>query len=152
MKCLTGKGLCIALITTAITAVSTSAGLLTLIDTFDSGIANWTGMGGAPGGVISHETTGGPEGAADAYLQLDRAFGSEFHIATFNTNQWAGDYVAECITALRVDLNHIAGTDPLRIRIMIWGDGGLWGSTSTTPLPAAGGGWNTYTFGLQRLS
>lgn len=138
----------IGLITTALVTLSASATLLTQIDTFDAGPANWAGLGGPPSGSITNETTGGPAGTGDAYLQLIRGTDPEFHIAIFNTNHWAGNYVAECITALRLDLNHIAGTDPLRIRIMIWGDGGVWGSTSTIPLPATGGGWNTYTFGL----
>jgi hypothetical protein len=148
MKCLYNKGFCIGLITAALTALSASASLLTQIDTFDSGLENWAGMV-QPGGSLTNVATGGPDGTGDAYLQILRdSVPYEFHIATYNTNQWAGDYVTECITALRVGINHIAGTDPLRIRIMIWGDGGVWGSTSTTPLPAAGGGWNTYTFGL----
>lgn len=148
MKVFTNRNVCVGLGITALIACSTSAGLLNQVDTFDSGLENWAGLGGVSGGVITNMATGGPDGAGDAYLQLERGTAPEFHIATFNTNQWAGDYVAEGITALRMDLNHIAGTDPLRIRIMIWGNGGVWGSAETTPLPAAGGGWSAYAFGL----
>ena len=148
MKYLINKGVFMGLFASALIAFPASASLLDLVDTFDAGLENWAGQNGGFPSSFTHEINGGPEGVGDAYLQLLRSAGQEFHIGTYNTSQWAGDYVAAGITALRVDLNHIAGTDPMKIRIMIWGDGGLWGSTSTIPLPAAGGGWNTHTFGL----
>lgn len=147
MKYLINKGLFMSLFASTLMAFSASASLLDQVDNFDTGLENWAGQNKVLSEPITYEITGGPEGVGDAYLQLSRDE-IAFHIGTYNTNQWVGDYVAEGITALQVDLNHLAGPTPMKIRIMIWGDGGVFGSINTLPLPAPGGGWNTYSFGL----
>ena len=114
MKYLIDKGLFIGLFTIALLTFSASASLLDKVDDFDTGLENWTGQNKGPPSFFTHELNGGPEGAGDAFLQLSRAE-TAFHIGTYNTNQWVGDYVAEGITALRVDLNHMAGPTPLKI-------------------------------------
>jgi hypothetical protein len=117
-----------------------SADLLTQIDPFDSGVLNWES-----GANPVHISTGGPLGDGDGFLSLSRPESSPFHIAAFNKTQWTGDFLTPGITTIEMDLNALAGPSLLRVRIMLWGDGGVWASTGLTAVSA---GWNHYTFGL----
>lgn len=117
-------------------ALGAHADFLTQIDTFDTTTEGWAG-----GANTTHVQTGPGEG----YLQLSRPIEATFHIAGYNTAQWTGDLLADGVTALTMDLAQIAGPAALSIRLMVWGDGGLWGSTAITPITSS---WTTYTFGL----
>lgn len=114
---------------------SARADLLGQSDSFDAGVESWAG--GANTTWIS--SSGG------GYLQLRRPVSDPFHIATYNTAQWAGDYIAAGVTAFEVDLNQLAGPDTLKVRMVIWGDGGMWASKLLTPLST---GWSPYRFDL----
>ena len=118
----------------------TSADLLSQTDTFDAGILNWSS-----GANPMHVATGGSLGSGDGFLQVSRPDSSPFHIAAFNKTQWTGNYLAAGITAIEVDLNAITGSDALKVRLVLWGNGGVWASSSLSPVAA---GWNHYSFGL----
>ena len=54
--------------------------------------------------------------------------------------------LAQGITGVNLDINHLTGTDPVAIRVAITGPGGFWSSTNATPITT--GAWNNYTFDL----
>jgi hypothetical protein len=88
---------------------------------------------------------GGPGGAGDAYLRVDTR---RYHLATKNTDQWAGNYLAAGIDAIEMDLKHIRpGTDAVEIRILLIGPGGVFASANLTD-PISTDAWQRYRFGL----
>ena len=126
---------------TAVLGLQPAAGdLLSQTDTFDTDIMNWSS-----GANPTHIATGGPDGSGDGFLQVSRPEISPFHIAAFNNTQWIGNYLSAGITAIEMDLNSMAGPDALNVRLVLWGDGGVWASSSLSPVAS---GWNHYSFGL----
>lgn len=116
------------------------ADLLSQTDTFESGSAEgWGGGTQAGGSGPIHMVSGGSGGGG--YLSISH---TGFHVGTKNTAQWSGNYLAAPVTALRMDLKHISG-DPLDIRIVVFGAGGMWASTGLQTINAT---WGTYGFGL----
>lgn len=114
------------------------AALVGQIDTFDTGTANWDSSYTS----VTTVSADGPGGVDDTYMELSV---SEFHLGAANRSQWSGNYLAEGITSIEMDLNYLAGPDPANVRLMIWGDGGVWGSSSITPVST---GWSHYSFSL----
>ena len=116
------------------------ADLSTQIDTFGSGTTeNWDGGLQAGGTGPVNTPTSGPDGGA--FLTISH---SGFHVGTKNAAQWAGNYLAASLTALRMDLKHQSG-DSLDIRIVLFGSGGMWASAGLQTVDAT---WKTYEFGL----
>lgn len=79
--------------------------LLNQVDTFESGLANWQNMAG-----LASVQLGGPAGAADHFLRLatnGAAAGPGSLMIGFNQAQWVGDYTAQNITAIEMDLKNI---------------------------------------------
>ena len=112
------------------------------VDRFNTDTQNWSvGSGNAPS--LTQEATGGVGGSNDGYLQIHRD--SSFHVATFNTTQWAGDYSSENVKTIAADFNVIATDLPLGIRIVLYGPGGSF--TSKDPVPVSSG-WRMARFGL----
>jgi hypothetical protein len=109
------------------------------IDSFDTDVANWV-----TGSTQVHQPNGGPAGVGDGFLEVSRT-ATPFHVGTRNETQWAGDYLAAGIQAIEMDLSYLGGNDPLNIRLVLFGAGGAWASTSTTPVTP---GWDHYTFGI----
>jgi hypothetical protein len=107
------------------------------------GKAGW--RGGIGFTAQGRAADGGPEGVGDAYLRVSTR---RYHLATKNTDQWAGNYLAARIGAIEMDLNHInPGSDAVEIRILIFGPGGAFASANlTSPIPA--NTWQHYRFGL----
>src|SRR3954464_8933202 len=74
------------------------------IDTFQDGTTmGWSN--GLPANLVNIDT-GGPGGAGDRFLTLS-ADGTQGHggrLTTFNLQQWLGNYVAQGITAIEIDL------------------------------------------------
>ena len=132
-------GMTIGLLMTTLGLQTATASLLSQIDTFDADTMSWTS-----GANPVHIATGGPMGSGDGFLQLSRTSYS-FHIATANKAQWAGNYLAAGITALEMDLTDISRSAALNVRLMLWGDGGVWASSGLVPVAA---GWNHYFFGI----
>jgi hypothetical protein len=94
------------------------------IDTFESGIANWQNSAGF--GTVQ---AGGPGGAADHFLQLatnGATSGMGSLLVGFNQNQWIGNYTAQGINAIEMDLKNINYAPGMLIRIAFrTGTGGL---------------------------
>jgi hypothetical protein len=148
-------GIGLAAIAATIPTVA-SAVVIGQIDTFQNGTTdNWTA-----GGVLGmfpptppHVTTtgGGPAGAGDQYLVVTSigGNGAGSALATFNTMQWAGNYLAAGIGGISMDLFNLGGT-ALTIRLRI--EDPMGGppvdeaiSTYGAVLPA-GGGWTPVFF------
>ncbi|HEX6985824.1 MAG TPA: hypothetical protein VF170_10620, partial [Planctomycetaceae bacterium] len=135
-----------------------TAGLIGRIDTFEDGTTqgweiNLLGIGAPPTAALpTNVPTGGPAGADDNFLRL-AAFGgtgagSRLSVVNF-MNQWAGDYLAEGVTAFRMDLINLGTTD-LSLRLMfanptVGPPTDLAFSTEAVVLPA-GGGWTPVMF------
>ena len=81
------------------------------LDNFEDG----TTMGWA--GALPQVKTGGPAGAGDHYLELTAdGAGSAGRLTTFNLQQWLGNYVAQGVTAIEIDLRN-QGATTLSIRL-----------------------------------
>lgn len=124
---------------------------LGLIDTFENlTTAGWR-VGDpnhpAPPVVVA----GGPAGASDHFLRLTAfgGFGPGSHLAAFNTEQWAGNYVAGGVNAIVMDVNNF-GPDDLQLRLLFADP--LMGPPSNVAFSAsavfvpAGSGWTRVTF------
>ncbi len=115
------------------------------LDTFtDFTTQAWEGGGGSP----VNNPTDGADGAADPYLRIN-AFGGGgpgSKLAAFNSAQWGGDYLAAGVTAVQMDMRNQSTFD-FEMRIMLFGDGGQFTSTSTTLVPADNQ-WHTFVFSL----
>jgi hypothetical protein len=109
------------------------------VDTFESGTTlDWSGNA-SPTNIA----TGGPAGEGDHFLRINSV---SSHLATFNLSpQWTGDYPAEEIKAIEMDMNRLAG-DPVSIRLYVFGNGGTFASTLAQPIAADA--WKRYQFGL----
>jgi len=114
------------------------------IDDFQSDTTT-LGWGGSapPYTPLPIRAEGGPAGGGDYYLQIST---NGFHLATKNESQWSGDYLSAGINAIEMDVNHLAGPDPVALRIAVTGPGGFF--SSTVPTPIAPGAWQHYEFGL----
>jgi hypothetical protein len=107
-----------ALVFTSLMAGSLSAGTI-LIDTFQGGTTeNWFVPGPSPN-PPSNQPTGGPAGAGDGYLQLVSTGlpGAGGRLVALNSSQWALNYIAAGITAIRMDVNN-QGPEDLSLRLL----------------------------------
>ena len=87
------------------------------VDDFQDPNAGPAGWRGAAGGTARplRVADGGPGGAGDAYLRIATL---RYHLATKNTDQWTGNYLAAGIGAIEMDLKHIRpGTDAVEIHL-----------------------------------
>jgi hypothetical protein len=110
---------------------------------FGGRTADW--RGGVGFTAQRRVATGGPGGAGDAYMRVSTR---RYHLATKNTDQWAGDYLAAGVVAIEMDLNHIEpGEDIVEVRIMLLGPGGTFASANLTD-PISTDAWQHYRFGL----
>ncbi len=121
------------------------------VDNFQDGtIQEWSG--GAEYNNISY---GGPAGAGDNYLQLQRPTPTTpfpFHLGTKNTTNWAGDYLSAGIIAIEMDVNTFSittGPNDLSLRIVLFGPGGAFSSKDPV-IVSTDGGWQHIEFGLTR--
>ena len=85
------------------------------VDDFQTGVDNWF-FGGGPGGVgatpLTRLLTGGPQGAGDAFLQINSAgSGSGSRLTGSNAAQWSGDYRAAGVTHIGMWVNNFGTTD-----------------------------------------
>lgn len=132
------------------------------VDTFQGGTTlNWQinllGLGGSavPPAVVA---SGGPAGAADAFLQLTSLGGSGNtpggRLTALNATQWAGNYGALGITAIEMDLQNLGSSD-LAIRLLFENAAGgpptAVAITDAILLPA-GSGWTHAVFAIDASS
>ncbi|MEO5722021.1 MAG: hypothetical protein ABIR71_11185 [Chthoniobacterales bacterium] len=118
------------------------------VDTFENG----TTMGWAHGvpGYLLNIDTGGPAGAGDHYLQL-RADGNGAggRLTTFNLQQWLGNYIAQGITSLEIDLlNQGAVSLSIRFAFKSQNTQNAPGYLSSAMILPVGSGWQHFSIAL----
>jgi hypothetical protein len=137
-------------------ALSASAGAISVgeLDNFSMSLEGWT-QGHPPGGV-DRITTGGPDGAADAFMQVQAGAANPSKLVVYDQGQWAGNYVAASIAAISMDVNNFGATN-LQLRLVFGttlspNSGGSWlASTTATAVPAASG-WQHIQFPIDAAS
>jgi hypothetical protein len=128
-----------------------SGPLVGRVDNFEDGsIQGWSG-----GAEAINISSGGPSGAEDNYLQIQRPTLTApypFHLGMKNTTTWPGDYLKAGIKAIEMDVNTISVTSGpvnLSLRIVIFGPGGAF-STKEPITIVTDEGWQHIEFGLTR--
>ncbi len=94
-------------------------------------------------------SSGGPNGASDAYMQniSTGGFGAGAKMIMFNTVQWTGNYVTAGVNRITAHMANF-GSTPLHMRVAIQSaTGTVYGSTTAQLLPADGQ-WYVVTFNL----
>jgi hypothetical protein len=117
------------------------------VDDFQDPNDATVGWRGTAGGTAlpRRAVSGGPGGVGDAYLRIAT---NNYHLASKNTDQWAGNYLAAGIDAIEMDLKHIRlGADAVEFRILLLGPGGVFASANLTD-PISTDAWQRYRFGL----
>lgn len=79
--------------------------MLNQIDTFESGIASWQN----PSGLATVQL-GGPAGPSDHFMRIATNGGNSGPgslLIAFNQSQWIGDYTAQNVGAIEMDLKNI---------------------------------------------
>lgn len=132
-----------------IAASESRAVLIGTTDDFQSGTVNdWYG------GTITANVGSGLAGAADRYLTVQtngNTSGSGSHLAVHNSEpRWNGDYTADGVTAISVDLRNL-GTTTLNMRLVLFGLGTRFTSTTGVSL-APGSGWQHITFPISQAT
>ena len=117
---------------------------LNQVDTFQDGTtSSWSG-GASPTNIA----TGGPAGVGDRYLQISSA---GTNMATFNTDQWRGDFDGNGVQRIEVDLRN-TGPNPLVIRLVLFSQAGdRWSSLQSVTLPA-GSAWTHAVFNINQAN
>jgi hypothetical protein len=123
------------------------------VDTFQDGTTlGWFVPGASPNPPVN-VATGGPAGAGDAYLRLAATGGATAggRLAVLNESQWAGNYLAAGIAAIRMNANNF-GPEDLYLRLLFEDFGPLPGPPVNLALSAnavvvpANSGWMTVQF------
>lgn len=124
------------------------------VDTFQDGTTmGWSN--GVPANLVNINT-GGPAGAGDRYLQLTAdgtVNGPGGHLTTFNLQQWLGNYIAQGVTAIEVDLRN-TGATTLNMRLAFKAQNVMNspGYLSAPVTLAPGSGWQHFTFSLAQAN
>lgn len=132
----------------AVLTVGATCGATLHTDDFSAeGLANWSG-GDFGGQELSRQSTGGPAGAGDAYLQT---LNVSANLAINNSSaDWFGSYSAIMADRLIVDLRNEPGSEPVEMRVVLFGPidtNRRWTSSVSQVIPADGV-WRTYEFSL----
>lgn len=117
------------------------------VDDFQNGdFYGWRVGSGATPFPPRLEPDVGPLGIGDDMLRLeaDGGLGAGSRLVVFNQSQWTGDFVAQGITEITMDLQNV-GVDPLTIRIGMRGAGGDIASLQGFVLPD-NSGWVSVRF------
>jgi hypothetical protein len=127
-------------------ASGASAVVLGQTDDFQGGTPAGWGTGPANPNPPSWVASGGPDGEGDGYLRVEAngGDGSGGNLVAFNTDQWAGDYLAAGVGAIRADLRN-RGPEPLVVRLLLEGPGGGFHSLDAARL-RPGRHWRSFTF------
>jgi hypothetical protein len=131
----------------AVGGVSASI-VLGQVDRFDAGVMNWNNSFGPQ--TASWIPSGGPGGAADAYLQIrssGASSGAGSRLGAWNDAQWTGDYITQGITSIRMDIAGFEGA-ATELRLLFISNSGSTFTTTATQQIASDGVWRTYTFDI----
>ena len=127
---------------------SASALVFGQIDNFESG----TTLGWANGvpGYLVNINTGGPSGTDDNFLQLTAdAVGQGGRLTAFNLQQWLGNYVAQGVTAIELDLRNQGPTQlSIRLAFKAANTAEAPGYLSQAIILAPGSGWQHVSISL----
>lgn len=123
-------------------AASASAIDFGQLDTFTTGMDNWTGS--SPSLAL-----GGPGGATDQYLRLQSGPGFPPKMAAKNQTQWTGNYLAAGVDVLTIQLANF-GTADISLRAAIFGPSLNEFTSTNFQTVAADGVWRSYTFSLRQ--
>ncbi len=128
-------------------ATTRSATILQTEDFQSGDTGGW--MGASP----TNQATDGPAGDADRFLQITGTGGNgpaSVPAVYHSGSDWTGDYAAAGVTAMSLDLMNPVTSNPLQMRLVLFGPGALndrWTSTASTLVPNDGV-WRSYTFGV----
>jgi hypothetical protein len=136
-------------------SISAAAEAVTLgqVDDFQDGSTQGWGSGAINPNPPSNVPDVGPGGAGDRALQIVATgiIGAGSRLTAFNRTQWAGDYLANGIELIEMDV-HNTGATNLELRLAINSAAttqpGLWFSTATSNAVLAASGWQTIAFSL----
>ena len=119
------------------------------IDNFEDGTTQSWANGGAPGAPpVLNIDTGGPAGVDDNFMQIAAGGdGAGQFLTVFNRAQWLGDYIAQGVIAIEIDLNNFSKVDlNIRLGFRESTDPGASGYLSTAFSLSAGSGWQHAVF------
>jgi hypothetical protein len=143
--------LLLVVIATSASPRSASAVTVNQSDDFeDSTLQSWEAGGGSNPNPPTNISTGGPAGAGDQFLRLTSSgsSGAGGRLVVFNGDQWTGDYLAESIDSIRMQVRNLGATNlVLRLILENANAGDSLGTISPVNVPA-GGGWTTVSFSL----
>ena len=129
-------------------APSAKAVVFGQLDDFENG----TTMGWANGvpGYVVNMSSGGPGGAADNFLQLTAdGIGQGGRLTTFNLQQWLGNYVAQGVSAIELDLRNQGSTQlSIRLAFKSANTADAPGYLSQAIVLAPGSGWQHFSISL----
>ena len=106
------------------------------IDDFENG----TVMGWGGGANPTNFASGGPAGVDDNFLRIvaNQPIGPGSRLAMTNDLQWSGNYIAQGVTAIGLDIRNTSPV-PVQLRVLsLFGPGGDF--TSATPVTVANDG------------
>lgn len=121
------------------------------VDTFATSSTMSWGGGEFASATVSVVPTGGPAGDGDGYLEVAQT--NNFHLAVRTTSSdWTGSYAAIGAEQISVDMRSAPGSQPLAIRLVLFGpnpgaDSNRWVSNTAINL-ADDGLWQSVTFPL----
>jgi PEP-CTERM motif len=149
------KSIAVMFVVGTVVTAAPSLAIPITVDTFEDGttqgwVVNVVGMGNHPAPPVNIPD-GGPLGAGDNYLRLTSIAGiqSGSRLSVSNFSQWAGDYIAEGVTAITMNANNLGNTD-LFLRLAfedpIPGPPNNIAYSSDPIFLAAGSGWTTLMF------
>ena len=117
------------------------------IDTFGDGTTQgWSGSYTGYTPLPMLVTSDGPAGPNDGFMEIST---NGFHLATRNHSRaWTGDYLSVGVQAVSLDLIHLTGDVDIRLRLSLFGPGGMFSTVERTPSLRGQAGWFRHTFGL----
>ena len=135
------SSIAVAVVCLALAAAPALGVSLGQVDDFQDGTTQGWGSGVNNPNPPVNLSDAGPGGAGDHALRALATGGpaNGGKLVIFNSNQWAGDYVAAAVTALQMDILN-SGDSELILRLALRGPGGDFSSTDGVTV-AVGSGW-----------
>ncbi|HMJ05503.1 MAG TPA: hypothetical protein VK474_04540 [Chthoniobacterales bacterium] len=118
------------------------------VDDFENGaVLGWAN--GVPGHLLNINT-GGPAGVGDNYLQLiSDGVGQGGRLTMFNLQQWLGNYIAQGVNRIELDLINQGPTNlSLRLAFKSQNQPNVPGYLSPAMLLAPGSGWQHFSIAI----